>query len=62
MGEDILEINFPENDEKTWQEHCDGDFASIWNAFTCWLSMPILKRHYLESVLTKRIFNLFQNV
>ena len=31
MGEDILQINFPENDEKTRQMHSDGDMASIWD-------------------------------
>ena len=31
----------------------DGDFASIWEAFTCWLSKGVLKRRFSESVLNK---------
>ena len=29
-----------------------GDFASIWDTFTCWLPKPVLKRCSLESFLT----------
>ena len=53
MVEDILQINFPENDEKTWQKRSDGDLASILDAFTCWLSKRVLKERFLESGLTK---------
>ena len=30
-----------------------GDFASIWDAFTCFLSKRVMKRRFLESGLTK---------
>ena len=50
MG-DIFEINFNENDEKTWQKCSHGDFESIWGAFPCWLSMTVLKQRFLESGL-----------
>ena len=46
----ISGVNFPEND--------DGDFTSIWDAFTCWMAMRVLKRLYLESFLTK-IFTVY---
>ena len=49
---DIFQINFPENDEKTWEKRSHGDFTSIWDAFTCWLRKPVLKHCSLESVLT----------
>ena len=33
--------------------HSDGDFASILDAFTCWMWKRVLKRRFLESGLTK---------
>ena len=50
---DIFQINFNENDEKTWYKRSHGDFASIWEAFTCWLSKRVLKRRFLERALSK---------
>ena len=47
--EDIFQINFPENDDKTWWKHSHWDVASIWDAFTCWLSKRVLKQPFLES-------------
>ena len=49
----IFQINFPQNDEKTWQKCSHGDFASISDVFTCWLSKRVLKRRFLESGLRK---------
>ena len=51
--EDIFEINFPENYEKTWQKRSHGDFASIQDTFTCWLSKRFLKWRLLQGGLTK---------
>ena len=50
---DIFQINFPQNDEKKWYKASHGDFASIRDTFTCWLSKRFLKRHFLEGCLTK---------
>ena len=50
---DIFQIYFPVKDEETWYKCFHGDFASVRNAFTCWLSKRALKRRLLESVLTK---------
>ena len=50
---DILQINFLENDEKTSQKRSHGDFAIIWDDFTCWLSKRVLKRRFSESGLSK---------
>ena len=50
---DIFQINFPEKNEKTWSKRSHGAFASIWDAFTCWLSMRALKRRLLGSGLSK---------
>ena len=50
---DIFQINFNEYDEKTWYKCCHGYIASIWDAFTCWLSKRVLKRRFLESALSK---------
>ena len=51
--EDIFQINFRENDEKTWKKCSHGDFASILVALTCWMSKRALKWRFLESGLTK---------
>ena len=48
-----FQINFPENDKKTWEKCSHGDFASIWDAFTCWLSKRVLKQGFLENGLSK---------
>ena len=50
---DIFQINFPEKNEKTWSKRSHGAFAGIWHAFTCWLSMCVLKRRLLGSGLSK---------
>ena len=50
---DIFQIYFNENDEKTWQKWSHGDFASIWDVFTCWVSRRLLKPCFLESGVTK---------
>ena len=50
---DTFGINFPENDETTWQKRSHRDFASVWGAFTYWLSNRLLKWRFLESGLTK---------
>ena len=50
---DIFQINFPENDKKTWQKCSHGNSRSICDAFTCSLSKRVLKRRFLESGLTK---------
>ena len=50
---DILQITLPENHEKTLQKCSHGDFASIWNAYTCWLSKRVLEPRLLESGLNK---------
>ena len=50
---DIFQIKPPEDDEETWKKYSLGDFASIWDAFTCFLSKRVLKQHFLESGLTK---------
>ena len=50
---DISQTKFHENVEKTCQKCSHGDLASIWDGFKCSLSMCVLKRHYLESGLTK---------
>ena len=49
----IFQTNFLEKDEETWSKCSRGDFSSIWDAFTCWLSRRVLKRRFLESGLTK---------
>ena len=49
----IFQINFPENDEKTWSNCSHRDSASIWDAFTCWLSNRVLRSSVLGSGLTK---------
>ena len=56
---DIFQINFPRNDEKTREKCSDGDFWSILDTFTCWLSKSFLKRRFLESFVTK-IFTAFK--
>ena len=50
---DIFPINFLQNDEKILQSCSNGDFASIWGTFTCWLSKRFLKQPFLDSALTK---------
>ena len=44
---DIFQINFCQNDEKTWRKGSHGDFTSIWDTFTCWLSKCFPKRRFL---------------
>ena len=44
---DILQINFLENDKKTWQNCSHRSFPSICDGFTCWLSKRVLKRRFL---------------
>ena len=50
---DIFQINFPDNDEKTWQKCFHVNFARICDAFTCWYSKRVPKRHFLDSGLSK---------
>ena len=50
---DIFQINFFRNDENTWEKCPHGDFTSICDTFTCWLSKRFLKQRFLESALTK---------
>ena len=49
----IFQIKFFKNNEKSRKKRCDGDFASIWDAFTCWVSKRALKGRLLDSVLNK---------
>ena len=52
---DIFQINFPDNDGKTWRRRSHWDLARIWDTFTCWLSKRVLKRRFLDSGLSKII-------
>ena len=60
---DIFQNNFAENFKWKWSNRSQGDFASSWDAFTCWWPKPVLKRCSWESFLT-RIFtvSLFGNI
>ena len=48
----IFRINFPENNKRTWEKGSHGNITRSSDAFTCWLSTPILKRCSWESFLT----------
>ena len=50
---DHFQTELHENVEITCPKCCHGGLASIWDSFTCLLSMCVLKRHYLEGGLTK---------
>ena len=50
---DILQINFNENDEKTWLNCSHWYFANIWDTFTCCLLKRVLKWCFSESPLAK---------
>ena len=50
---DIIQINFSQNDKNTRWNSSHGDFASIWDTFTCCLSNRDPKGCFLQGGLSK---------
>ena len=49
----IFQMNFPQNDGKTWKQCSHGDFGSFRNTFTCSLSKRVPKRMFSQSGVMK---------
>ena len=44
---ELFELKFFQRYQKTWQNYCSGDFSSVSDPLTCWLSASVPKGGFL---------------
>ena len=48
-----FQLTFLQSDEKTWQNYFRGEFSSVSDLLTCWMSITVLTRCSLGIYVTK---------
>ena len=55
---EVFELKLLQGDQRKLKTYCRGDLGSVWDAFTCWLSICVLTQGFLE-IQTTMLFTAY---